>query len=267
MRSLRELSDMTGRGALVTGAAGHLGGAACEALVELGATVAVCDRDAAGCTTRVAELEAARPGAAVAVPADLADEDDTRRAVRDAVGALGSLDIVVHCAAYLGDTAVAGWAEPFESQTVAAWDAALRVNLTSGFVLAQEARSALEAGGHGSIILVGSIYGHVGPDLRLYEGTQMGNPAGYGASKGGILQLARHLATVLAPEIRVNSVSPGGVERGQPEAFRSRYVERTPLRRMAGEEDVKGAIAYLASDLSAYVTGHDLVVDGGWTAW
>jgi NAD(P)-dependent dehydrogenase (short-subunit alcohol dehydrogenase family) len=107
----------------------------------------------------------------------------------------------------------------------------------------------------------------VGPDMRLYEGTGMGSPAAYAASKGGLLQLTRWLATVLAPTIRVNAVTPGGILRGQPQVFRERYIARTPLGRMGSEEDLQGAVAYLASDLSAYVTGHNLVVDGGWTAW
>ena len=114
---------------------------------------------------------------------------------------------------------------------------------------------------------VASIYGLVGPDWRLYEGTEIGNPAAYSASKGGLLQLTRWLATTLAPDVRVNSITPGGVFRDTPEPFLSRYLSRTPLGRMATEEDFKGAIAYLASDLSAYVTGQNLVVDGGWTAW
>ena len=95
----------------------------------------------------------------------------------------------------------------------------------------------------------------------------MANPMAYGASKGGLLQLVRYLATTLAPRVRVNAISPGGVERGQPAAFVERYTARTPLGRMATEEDVKGAVAFLASDLSAYVTGHNLVIDGGWTTW
>lgn len=95
----------------------------------------------------------------------------------------------------------------------------------------------------------------------------MGNPAAYAASKGGLLQLTRWLATTLAPEIRVNSMTPGGIVRGQPTEFQERYIARTPLQRMGAEEDLKGAAAYLASDLSAYVTGHNLVVDGGWTIW
>ena len=95
----------------------------------------------------------------------------------------------------------------------------------------------------------------------------MGNPAAYAASKGGLLQLTQWLSTVLAPDIRVNAITPGGVSRGQPEVFQRRYIEKTPLKRMAIEEDFKGAIAYLASDLSAYVTGQNIIVDGGWTAW
>jgi NAD(P)-dependent dehydrogenase (short-subunit alcohol dehydrogenase family) len=103
--------------------------------------------------------------------------------------------------------------------------------------------------------------------MGLYEDTGMANAAGYGASKGGLLQLMRYLSTVLAPYVRVNAITPGGVSRGQPDAFQQRYIAKTPLGRMAVEEDLKGAVAYLVSDLAAYVTGHNLVVDGGWTAW
>jgi NAD(P)-dependent dehydrogenase (short-subunit alcohol dehydrogenase family) len=253
-RSLRSLGDLAGRGALVAGGAGHIGRAAVEALVELGAKVAVCD---------VAEPE----GNAVWLRCDLSSEAESRAVVREAIARLGGLDILVHCAALVGQTTLAGWSVPLGEQTVEAWDGALRVNLTSAFVLVQEAHEALAASGRGSVILFGSTYGMVGPDSSLYEGTEMANPTAYGASKGGVLQLTRYLATQLAPEVRVNAISPGGIARGQPEAFQDRYRERTPLRRMATEEDVKGAVAYLASDLSAYVTGHNLVVDGGWTAW
>jgi NAD(P)-dependent dehydrogenase (short-subunit alcohol dehydrogenase family) len=160
-----------------------------------------------------------------------------------------------------------GWVTAFENQSLATWRRAFEVNLTAAFHLSQLLAPLVRSTGGGSIINVGSIYGLAGPDLGLYEETPMGSPAAYAASKGGLLQLTRWLATVLAPDIRVNSISPGGVARGQPEAFVSRYVKRTPLGRMATEEDFKGAIAYLASDLSEYVTGENLVVDGGWTAW
>jgi NAD(P)-dependent dehydrogenase (short-subunit alcohol dehydrogenase family) len=107
-----------------------------------------------------------------------------------------------------------------------------------------------------------------GPDNRLYEGMEgVGNAAAYAASKGGILQLSRWLATSLAPSVRVNAISPGGIERGQDPTFIDRYAARTPMGRMGTEDDLKGAIAFLSSDLSTYVTGQNIVVDGGWTAW
>ena len=267
MKTLAQLGDLTGRCALVTGGAGHLGGAAAEALVELGARVAISDRDSDACHAAADALGRSRPGAVHALACDLADEAATRDLARRTEATLGGLDILVHSAAYVGTTTAAGWAVPFATQTVEAWDAAMRVNVTPVFVLAQAAGAALARSGRGSIVVFSSIYGLVGPDLSLYDGTPMANPAGYGASKGALQQLVRYLATVLAPAVRVNAISPGGVRRGQPPVFTGRYEARTPLGRMATEEDLKGAVAYLASDLSAYVTGQNLVVDGGWTTW
>jgi NAD(P)-dependent dehydrogenase (short-subunit alcohol dehydrogenase family) len=118
-----------------------------------------------------------------------------------------------------------------------------------------------------NIINIGSIYGELGPDWSLYEGTSMANPAAYSASKGGLIQLTRWLATTLAPNIRVNAISPGGIFRNQPDVFVKRYEGRTPLARMATENDFRGAVAYLASDMSSYVTGKNMMVDGGWGEW
>jgi NAD(P)-dependent dehydrogenase (short-subunit alcohol dehydrogenase family) len=266
MTSIRDLLDLSGRRAFVAGGAGHIGHIAVEALVELGAQVAVADRDEAACIRRCREVDAIGKGA-WPLPVDLADEAATRAAVRMAAERMSGLDIIVHLAAYTAASNLGGLSVSFERQSVEAWDATLRVNLTSPFVLVQEARSHLEASGKGAVILFGSIYGLVGPDHRLYEDTPMVNPAAYNASKGGLIQLMRWLATTLAPRVRVNMVTPGGVYRNQPAAFHERYNARTPLGRMAREEDLKGAVAFLAGDASAYVTGHNLVVDGGWTAW
>lgn len=267
MKTLQELMNLRGRTALITGGAGHIGSAMASALAELGCRIAVVDLHLAAAQT-IADALAGQHGIQTAAfAADMADEGAVRSLPDDVVRGLGGLDIVVHSAAYVGTTSAPGWATPFEQQSVAAWDAALRVNLTSAFTLVQASQRALAASGHGSVILISSIYGMVGPDMSLYEGTTMANPAGYNASKGGLLQLTRYLATVLSPQIRVNGISPGGVWRNQPETFAKRYAERTPLKRMATEEDFKGAVGYLASDLSAYVTGQNLVVDGGWTAW
>jgi len=267
MRSLTELADLSGRRALITGGAGHVGLAVGEVLTEMGAAIAILDVDPDACRERSLILNKNQANFIISVPCNLLDEQETRSAVQRVVRELGGLEIIVHCAAYVGTTQDEGWVAPFEKQKVDAWDRALRVNLTAPFILVQEAQEALKKTGKGSVIMISSIYGMVGPDMCLYDGTMMGNPAGYGASKGGLLQLSRYLATILAPNIRVNSISPGGIWRDQPESFRERYEARTPLRRMGTEEDLKGAIAYLASDLSAYVTGQNLVVDGGWTAW
>ncbi len=267
MTTVASMLRLEGRKALITGGNGKIGQAAAATFLELGARVALVDLPAANFRSTAEQINGFTETDSLILEVDLADEVATREVVAQAGEELGGIDIVVHSAAYVGTTAVPGWAVPFEEQQVKPWDAALRINLTAPFVIAQAARHLLKASGHGSVIFLASIYGLTGPDMRLYAGTRMGNPAGYNASKGGLLQLMRYLATVLAPEIRVNAISPGGVWRSQPEEFVTRYSERTPLGRMAREEDLKGAFAYLASDLSQYVTGHNLVVDGGWTAW
>jgi NAD(P)-dependent dehydrogenase (short-subunit alcohol dehydrogenase family) len=259
--------DLRGRVALVTGGGGHIGAAICETLGELGASVAVLDVNKNAVVQVAEQIRNTFDVKTLPLAVDLAEQETLQSVPAEIVGNFGRLDILVNCAAFVGTSNLKGWVVPFIEQSPATWRDALEINLTAPFVLIQACTGALLGSGKGTIINVSSIYGMVGPDMRLYEGTSMGNPAAYSASKGGILQLTRWLAAVLAPGIRVNAVTPGGVLRGQPETFQRRYVERTPLSRMATEEDLKGAVAYLASDLSAYVTGQNLIVDGGWTVW
>src|SRR5215470_2530776 len=217
-RTLKQLMDLQNRVALITGGAGHIGRVVAESLAELGASIAVLDIDQAAAESVAAEI-AANNVKASALAVDLTDLKAVKSVPARVVEEYGRLDIVIHSAAYGGDTKFPGWAVPFDEQTAEAFERALRINLTSAFVLAQAARQPLTDSGHDSIVLISSIYGLVGPDMSLYEGTSMANPAGYGASKGGLLQLVRHLSTVLAPHVRVNAISPGGVWRKQPEAF------------------------------------------------
>ena len=143
----------------------------------------------------------------------------------------------------------------------------MEVNLTAVFDLCQGLIPLLKNAEGASIINIASIYGEYGPDWSLYKGTNMTNPAAYGASKGGLIQFTRWLSTTIAPHVRVNAVSPGGIFRSQPDKFVSRYEARTPMARMAIEDDFRGVVAYLSSDLSKYMTGQNLTVDGGWGVW
>jgi NAD(P)-dependent dehydrogenase (short-subunit alcohol dehydrogenase family) len=187
--------------------------------------------------------------------------------VVEAVTALGACDVLVNNAAFTGTSGVPGYAVPFDEQTDDAFAMALALNLTAPFSLTRRLAPLLRATGHGSVVNVSSIYGLVGPNMGLYEGTRMGNPAAYAASKGGLAQLTRYLSTVLAPGVRVNAFAPGGIARGQDEAFVERYERLTPLGRMGTEDDFRGVVTWLASDASAYVTGQVVAIDGGWTAW
>lgn len=267
MKTFKELADLKGRVALITGGAGHIGFAMAETLAEMGSDIVLLDIQESECVKKVKDIQRKYRRKAFSLCFDLADEKRVRMVPDIVKKKFGRLDILINCAALVGTSSLKGWAAPFEEQSLEAWRKALDINLTAVFALTQSCRDLLLRSKHGSVINISSIYGMVGPVPELYKGTGVGNPAAYSVSKGGLLQLTRWLATSLAPDIRVNAISIGGVFRGHKDPFLSRYEERTPLKRMAKEEDLKGAAAYLASDLSNYVTGHNLVVDGGWTAW
>jgi NAD(P)-dependent dehydrogenase (short-subunit alcohol dehydrogenase family) len=265
--TINELMDLTGRRALVTGATGGIGLVIAETLAELGADLLLADRPGTDLQGLAESLSHTGRGDVQLRHCDLEEQAQRDDLVAWASRVDGRLHILINNAAFVGTSELQGWAVPFEQQTVATWRRAIEVNLTAVFDLCQGLAPSLRASNGASIINIGSIYGKHGPDWRLYDGTALGNPAGYAASKGGLIQLTRWLSTTLAPGVRVNSISPGGVFRGQPTEFVQRYEARTPLGRMATEDDFRGSIAYLASDLSRYVTGQDLAVDGGWGVW
>jgi len=257
--------SLSGRKILVTGAAGHLGRALCEYFVSDGAVVFAVDLNGKGLASLESELRPTQ-GSFFSFATDLSDEEQRAGLVEQLGAQTESLDGAVFAAAFVGTSDLEGWAVDFADQSVSAWRKALELNLTAPFHLTQLLEPLLSQGNGPSIVNIGSIYGSIGPDWSLYEGLDMSNPAAYAASKGGLIQLTRWLASTLAPDIRVNMVSPGGISRGQDATFIERYSRKTPLARMATEHDMVGQVVYLLSGAASYVTGQNITIDGGITA-
>lgn len=267
MKTVKELMNLEGKVAVITGGAGHIGRAAANALAELGASIVLLDINEASLASAAEQLTATYSVPVLPIEVDMEDSEQLNGVTNKIEKQFNQIDILINNAAFVGASGLEGWVTDFENQTAATWRRALEVNLTAPFVLVQSCLPMLRRSTQASVINIGSIYGILGPDMSLYEGTKMGNPAAYAASKGGLNQFTKWASTVLSPEIRVNTITPGGVARNQDPAFTARYITRTPMQRMATEEDFKGAVVYLATNLSAYVTGQNIIVDGGWSVW
>lgn len=267
---MNAIFELGGKVCVVTGALGLIGRELVRALLEGGGRVVVCDLDHGACVDRAGGLgaDAMGHGADVTDPASLAG-------LRDAVLArFGAIDVVVTSAA-IDDRYQPGAAaheSMVEHFSLERWRRSLDVNVTGTFLTCQTLGAVMAQRRRGSIITVASTYGVVAPDQRLYrrpDGSQpfFKSPA-YPTTKAAVLGLTRHLATYWGPSgVRVNALSPGGVENAQEPHFMAACAERTPLGRMAVARDYAGAVVFLASDASAYMTGANLIVDGGWTAW
>jgi len=267
--SLRTQFDLTGRVALITGAANILGPEFAAALAEFGAQVALADINGEACV-RVAQKVSETYGTkTLATTADVTDEQEVVAMVEKVLSTFGHLDILINAAA----TKTSNYFKALAEYSLADWERVMAVNLTSMFLCAKYCVSHFIDRKQGNIINISSIYGVVGPDSRIYEGSwylnqQINTPPVYSASKGGVVSLTRYFATTLASHnIRANCITPGGVYSGQNEMFVDQYRARVPLGRMARREEMRGAMLFLASDASSYVTGQNLIVDGGWTAW
>lgn len=265
MRTIREMMDLKGRRALITGAIGGIGWHIAMSIAELGGDLILVDRPGSDYEGLKSAILNDYNVQVQSMDCDLENSNSRAGLIKELTEKDTNLNILVNNAAFVGTSELKGWVADLEGQSLETWRRALEVNLTAVFDLSKGLAPKLKKTKNASIINMASIYGLVGPDYSLYEGTDMGNPAAYAASKGGLLQLTRWLSTTLAPYVRINSITPGGVFRDQPTSFVERYETKAPLGRMSTEEDFKGAISYLASDLSAYVTGQNLIVDGGWT--
>ena len=264
---INNLFEMTKKNSLVTGAAGKLGTIISLTLAELGSNLILVDRLSNDLSKLKSKIQKKFNVDVKVFDFDLENENDRKAFVNSLKNEVDYLDVLINNAAFVGTSNLEGWAVEFENQSLETWRRAFEVNVTAPFHLSQLLRNFLELSKNPSIINISSIYGYLGPDWKLYENNGLSNPAAYSCSKGALIQLTRWLSTTLAPAIRVNSISPGGIYRSQPDNFLKKYIEKTPLKRMASEDDLSGTIAYLASDASKYVTGENLIVDGGFSAW
>lgn len=265
--TILDLMNLKNRVAVVTGGAGRLGSQMCDALAEAGASVVVASRNWDRCRNKAEELSR-QHSEAMAVAVDVTSPDSVRAMTEAVMARFGKIDILVN-------SAYSGIHKAFEEMSAEEFQSALAGGVTSAFLCAQSVSRVMKRYGRGSIINIGSAYGVVSPDQRIYGNSAINSPCNYGAAKAGVIQFTRWLAIYLAPHgIRVNCLSPGGFydeaqrsKQDYEEVFVRRYSERTPLARMGGKTDLKGGVVFLASAASEYVTGHNLMIDGGWTAW
>lgn len=269
----KSLFEIDGRTAIVTGAVGILGQHFCRGLAEFGAQVAVVDLDEKRCSAFAEELERDFGKSAAGFACDVSDPDSVSNMVDRVVKRFGAINILHNNAASKSADLDAFFATT-EKYSLHEWRKIMSVNVDGMFLVAQAVGAQMQKQGTGgSIIQTSSIYGLVSSDKRIYEGSfylgrQISNPAVYSTSKAAVVGLTRYLAANWGDTgIRVNALVPAGVESGQNDTFKSRYSARVPLARMAKPDEMVGALVYLASDASSYVTGHCLVVDGGLSAW
>ena len=262
-RTVSELFDLSGKTALVTGGTGYLGTAFSQALAEVGATVVISSRDAARAQQAVDALPKVNGVKHHGVSLDQMDADSIRNGFQQAVEVASGIDILVNngLAATSGDLTNTTFDEFARHQN----------NNAGYFDLARHLRDhVVSRSAPGSVINIGSMYGQVASYPDTYKGICAASPVAYHALKGGTIHMTRHLAAYWADDdVRVNCLSPGPFPNpdGAPAALVERLNERSPMKRMGLPWELKGSIVFLASDASTYVTGQNLTVDGGWTAW
>ena len=274
--TIQDKFDLSGRVAVVTGGAGLLGAEFCRTLAEAGAAVTVVDLNASA-SQATADALTKSGYKALAVPTDITNPASVNGLVEKVLSTFGRLDVLVNSAALdpkFDAEAMKKGITPgaFEDYPLDQWSAALGVNLTGMFLVTQACvRPMIEQEKKGSIINICSTYGLNGPDQRIYikGGERVAfKPVYYTVTKAGVMGFTKYLAAYYAEtEIRVNALTPGGVFNNHEDYFVKNYSAKTILGRMAKKDEMNGALLFLASDASSYMTGNNVVVDGGWTAW
>ena len=264
-KSLQQLLSLKGKTAVVSGGAGYLGTAICETLAELGANLVLASRDRAKCEKTCEELVRTTDGSvkAVALELDVLKKDSATEFFDRVHKHFNEVDILVN-------NAWSGKKNSWESITEEDWEHDVNMSLNSVFRMTKAAFPDLKAT-RGVVLNVGSLYSHLAPDYRMYDGKEFANPPSYGAAKAGVIQFTKYLASFLSPYgIRVNALSPGAFPHPPTQKhteFMQRLASKNPTNRIGQPDDLKGAVALLCSDAGSYITGQDIHVDGGWGVW
>lgn len=272
MNYLESLYNLKGRVAVITGGAGLLGQEYAAALAWLEAIPILADADGRAAEKAAQELEKKYKTKVRGYGVDVTDKKSLEDCLGKILQEFGHVDVLINNAGISGKVDDKNVAPDFEDYPLSEWERAMGVNVTGMFLSAQIFGREMAKQGSGVIVNVCSIYGILSPDQRIYERAgsdrKFIKPVSYSVSKSAVLNLTRYLATYWAGKgIRVNTLTPGGVFDGQDAEFVKRYSERTPMGRMANPEDMAGPMLFLASDASKYMTGANLIVDGGWSAW
>jgi NAD(P)-dependent dehydrogenase (short-subunit alcohol dehydrogenase family) len=268
------LFDLTGRVAIITGGLGQLGQRFALALATYGAKVCLVDI----CDYRIGKSnlidEAIEKGWVFSFKADVTDKESLEKIAKRIEQEIGSISILINNAAIDAPPgAAASENVPFEDYSLDSLYKMIDVNIVGTFICCQVFGKMMASNGIGSIINISSIYGLLSPNQTIYEykrknGEKWFKPVGYSVTKSAILNFTRYLATYWATSgVRVNTLSPAGIFNNQDEEFLKAYCSHIPIARMADANELNGAIVFLSSDASSYMTGANLVIDGGWTAW
>ncbi len=263
---INKIFDIRKKTIVITGGSGFLGSQYAEGLSKVGANVIIADINYEICKNLCTEIKKKFSTDPLAIKLDLTNKQSIKQMIKSILKKYNTIDVLINNAADQGNPKLR--TTPFEDFPLKDWNKAIDVNLTGVFLCCQQIGKIMKKQRNGVIINISSTYGIVAPDQRIYGSSGQNSAAFYAASKSAILNLTRYLASYWqGTGIRVNTFSPGGVEKNQDPKFIKNYSKRTPLGRMAKKNEYIGPIIFLSSDASSYMTGSNLIVDGGWTAW
>lgn len=257
--------DLTNKTIIITGGTGLLGSAFSKACAEYGANVVIVDIKERKGNNLVKKIKKETGNdTLIFQKCDITNRKDIMNLIESTLNKFKKIDVLVNNAYPRNKN----FGAKFEDVSYEDFCENISLHLGGYFLITKEVSEVMKKQSHGNIINIASIYGFSAPDFRIYKGTDMTMPVEYSAIKGGIINFTKYLATYLAEyAIRVNCISPGGIFNNQPKSFVKKYSEKTPMGRMGKPEDIVGGLIYLASDASLYITGHNLIIDGGWSIW